>query len=754
MTKKQWLILTVIVAGIAAFVALPDLLLHPDSVVLGIDGDAAKNYYTFIYQSLYGDGLWFEGMNYPYGEHIIFTDAQPLFSIPLSLLNKFFSINPIAMMHLLILVGFMLSIILLYKILLRFATPRLAALIFAVLITTMSPQVFRLTEHFSLSYFCVVPAIFYLLLAYHQERKKKHIILLAVFALVVAWVHPYYLLMVCLWMLLYTVAYLLSKPSEIKLRVTHTLPIIGVALLSVIVFQLILILTDPITDRPTSPQGILANRTQLSDIVTSQYSILGSWLSNLGLVDTVAARSEGYTYIGIVPLVLLIVGLFIAIRNRIATKKDPEADNLGIWLFIAIVMLLIGMAFPFTYCFSCLDKASFLKQFRAVGRFSWSFYYIIALLSVVILNRLLLVNRSSINRKYYGLVLAVAVIWAIDAKGYITYMHSIVQERDKNFVADEKSALQKLLAKHNLKPTDFQSILSLPYVHIGSEKLGVGAAHTATLLPVFNAALDIQLPIMNVMLSRTSWEQTFSHVKIAGGPYTEKKTLAKSDKPVLLMVPTDYQSNPDEQYLISTADLIGSYDGVSVYQLSLTKLLAKDYQLQQEAKDIASRLGVSESYSSAAGFSYYNWYDDSAAKDVLFGTGAAVATTANTKLLLSEPFRYAEAGELYEFSVWALVGDDNHKSPFFNINCIDSAGSVLTTHVAYGSESTDSYGLWLRISTYFTVPQYCSRIDVTVLNLPNPTYLALDELLIRKTTDVVIRRDEQEHVLVNNHIVK
>lgn len=754
MTKKLWLILTVVVAGIAAFVALPDLLLHPDSVVLGIGGDAAKNYYTFIYQSLYGDGLWFEGMNYPYGEHIIFTDAQPLFSIPLSLLNKFFSINPIAMMHLLILIGFMLSIVFLYKILLRFATPRLAALVFAVLITMMSPQVFRLTEHFSLSYFCVVPAIFYLLLAYHQERKKKYIILLAVFALIVAWVHPYYLLMVCLWVLLYAVAYLLSKPSEFKLRIRHILPIVGVALLSVIVFQLILILTDPIADRPASPQGILANRTQLSDIVTSQYSILGSRLSNLGLVDTVAGRSEGYAYIGIIPILMLVVGLFIAIRNRIATKKYPEAHSLDIWLFIAMVMLLIGMAFPFTYCFSCLDKASFLKQFRAVGRFSWSFYYIVTVLSVVVLNRLFLVNRSSANRKYYGLVLAVAVIWTIDAKGYITYLHSIAQDRDKNFVVDNESALQKLLAKHNLKPTDFQSILSLPYVHIGSEKLGVGAAHTATLLPAFNTALDIQLPIMNVMLSRTSWEQTFRQVKVAGGPYTEKQTLTENDKPVLLMVPTDYQANPDEQYLISTADLIGSYDGVSVYQLSLTKLLAKDYQLQQEAKDIVSRLGVSESYSSAAGFSYYNWYDDSVAKDVLFGTGAAVATTANTKLLLSEPFRYAEAGELYEFSIWALVSDENHKSPSFNINCLDSTGNTLATHVAHGNQTTDNEGMWLRVSKYFTVPEGCSRINVTLLNLPNPAYLAVDELLIRKTTDVVIRRDEQGCVLVNNHIVK
>ena len=56
-------------------------------VLTSLGGDGTKNLYTFLYHILYEKGTWFHGMNYPYGEHLVFTDAQPLFSIPLSYLN-------------------------------------------------------------------------------------------------------------------------------------------------------------------------------------------------------------------------------------------------------------------------------------------------------------------------------------------------------------------------------------------------------------------------------------------------------------------------------------------------------------------------------------------------------------------------------------------------------------------------------------------------------------------------------------------
>jgi hypothetical protein len=42
-------------------------------------GDGMKNYFTFLYHVKHDSTYWkFEGMNYPFGENIVFTDNQPI----------------------------------------------------------------------------------------------------------------------------------------------------------------------------------------------------------------------------------------------------------------------------------------------------------------------------------------------------------------------------------------------------------------------------------------------------------------------------------------------------------------------------------------------------------------------------------------------------------------------------------------------------------------------------------------------------
>jgi len=47
----------------------------------GTGEDGAKNYYTVAYHIEHDSSYtWFNGMNYPYGEHAVYTDNQPLVS--------------------------------------------------------------------------------------------------------------------------------------------------------------------------------------------------------------------------------------------------------------------------------------------------------------------------------------------------------------------------------------------------------------------------------------------------------------------------------------------------------------------------------------------------------------------------------------------------------------------------------------------------------------------------------------------------
>lgn len=68
-------------------------MLNPNSFLLTKQGDGLKNYYTTSYYIKYNKGLSSSAMNYPFGEHVIYTDNQPFIGIILSLIDK--NISPI-----------------------------------------------------------------------------------------------------------------------------------------------------------------------------------------------------------------------------------------------------------------------------------------------------------------------------------------------------------------------------------------------------------------------------------------------------------------------------------------------------------------------------------------------------------------------------------------------------------------------------------------------------------------------------------
>ena len=61
---------------------------HPGRYLFSTIEDGLKNYYTAIWYVHHDAGWWFTGMNYPFGEHVVFTDNQPLLSFVLAALRR------------------------------------------------------------------------------------------------------------------------------------------------------------------------------------------------------------------------------------------------------------------------------------------------------------------------------------------------------------------------------------------------------------------------------------------------------------------------------------------------------------------------------------------------------------------------------------------------------------------------------------------------------------------------------------------
>lgn len=730
------------------------IVLSPGHVFLEVDGDSAKNYYTFIYHSMYGSGLWFDGMNYPYGEHLVFTDAQPV----LVLISKIIPVHPLTIMHLLIALSYVLAIVVLYKILLRFKVQHLWALLSAVLITVMSPQVFRLTGHFSLAYVSFVPVLFYVTLCYHQSRANKYLLWLLLYVLFCSFIHIYYLAIIIFWVGSYALISFMAMKDDMRTGIKHAaLPVLSVLIASGI-FYICLLLTDHVADRPDYPSNTRAHLTGMADIFTSAYSPVWQFLNDKGIVASISSFSEGYTYIGLIPIIMIGLYMFRASVNKLTPKGrlflGQQSDaSVTPWLFIAMCMLFIASGIIFINCFECLDNAMLFRQFRALGRFSWPAYYACGITGSVILYRLYILIRMKNKYIAYVTIILALSAWGIEAYPYINYTRSLAEQGRDNYNT-QKHDWKGMLESKGYAASDFQSVLYLPYVHVGSEKLGAGT-NCNHLNKGFQAGLSLSLPLMDVMMSRTSWQQTFRQVKIEGGSYAEKTVLKElpNNKSILLLVDNDCTLDKDQQYLLQVATYISDYAGCSVYELYPAELLSEDKSYIDTVKNIAGTIPESDTCIGFNATWFIDHFNNGSFEDGVSDNAVGVVD-GNISVVAQTTMDSTAWNNEYEFSAWIKMTGDNYRVPSFSIHCFDSSGSTLATIKAHGLHAKDSYGSWLRISKYFTIPESCTQVSFEIVNIPNPAYEALDELLLRPASSTVISKRSDGKVLVNNHIVQ
>src|SRR5690606_7294404 len=111
--------------------------------------------------------------------------------------------------------------------------------------------------------------------------------------------------------------------------------------------------------------------------------------------------------------------------------------------------------------------------------------------------------------------------------------------------------------------------------HIGSEKLWLQDNDFGRTM-YYGAQLSLQtaLPMMDVMMSRTSWSQTFASVQLIDGPYSKKTLLDSfSGKPILTLVNVHFPLQTKEKEWIEHGRLIGTRSGLELYATDLKKMI-------------------------------------------------------------------------------------------------------------------------------------------------------------------------------------
>lgn len=762
-----WGVLVIVVAYFVAYYELGTMVTHPGKALMGVGGDTIKNYYVFVTHALHGNGWLFKGMNYPYGEQLIFVDGMPALSIPLTWLRSVVSldINDVtAVLNMYVVISFILAILYTYKVLRAFNVNNLFALTASVLIVAMSPQTSRSFGHFGLAFLCYLPIVFYYTLLYFRTGKYRYLIINFCLSLFAMYLHPYMIAVMLVFSCFYMIGYLLLFRLNIKQKLKHTIPVLLVPVACLVIFKIVLSVIDTAADRPETPWGILQNCTTGLNIVTSELSFVWQYFTETGIIYYISDIGEGYAYTGIVVLVIIFIVIVALVKNifrSVDSKKKILNDEYKLFAFVSLTALLLGMGVPFIWGMDWLfELFPPFKQFRSMGRFSLIYYNVISILAVALLYRWS--YRLIFQRKKYAaisIVVLMLVIWAGEAYTYATNMRKHTDgslSNYRHFTSENMpDAWNRYLEERGFKGSDFQAVLGLPYVHIGSEKIWVAEHDWGGFCILTNPCYQLDLPMINANMSRSSWQQTFDQVKISAGPFAEKPILdtINSDKPFLLLVFNEATLNPNERYMISLADSIGVRGQQNVYSLSPNAL----HDAQQSAKEYVLQIvgNMSSRDTSFPGNTYfYDSFDDDDGQYVLAGKGSdAPLTKDNNEFLhinVSDwPKRYA-----YEFSYWALVPDDTYESPLCVLFQYDVNGNELSRENVWGKESADNHGFWFRISRFVKLHPDCVTLTAGMINPDDGAYMAMDELLIYNTNDTVIHKADDGKLMANNHLLK
>ena len=162
-----------IVASVLYIAGWGDFIWHPNQYLSVSYGEGVKAYYMVSYYARHGGGLLFEGMNYPYGQQVIYGDVQLPISMFLKAVNQFFPGSydyASGVINMLMLWSPFICIFFLCLILRKNHLPGWYSLIMATIIGFLSPQISRFLGHYGLSYVFFIPILWYLVIRFTEKR--------------------------------------------------------------------------------------------------------------------------------------------------------------------------------------------------------------------------------------------------------------------------------------------------------------------------------------------------------------------------------------------------------------------------------------------------------------------------------------------------------------------------------------------------------------------------------------------------------
>ncbi len=718
-----WIVFALTLPALIIYSAFTKIFQCPACYLYEDGGDGLKNYYTLAYYVQHDQGWHFSGMNYPYGENIIYTDNEPILAMTLKWVDQHIvdmDRHVVGTLNMLLLISLYFSILIVYKLLRRWNVGKWWALASSLCIIFLSPQLWRFHGHYALAYLFFLPLLCLLLDLLVRQETKRWLwgILCGMLLIGMSLTHMYFLLISLVVLFSFSVFWWWYHRREKKL-LRAVLPwLAGVIVLPTIILIGIRHYTDTITDRPTEPYGLEVHNISFESTFFPFFPPFDKTWSVILKEEVPNFEKNAYT--GLIGLLMLPVLLFFLLRKP--DENEPFAFEIKAFLGAAIFSWLMASGWFYQHGFKFLwDVVPVLKQFRGMGRLGISFYYLYMIVCSYLLWQFFTRMRAKEMGGTAGYAMCVIIfIWGFEARMNAKAVIDPVFKLN-SYLANVKDDYVPLLQQSGHKPEDFQAILQLPLVSIGNENLGVAHGFW-TLREGIHASFETGLPLIDYAMSRTSIEQGLDIIELISSPYFEKKrTKTFNDKPILLVCEEEFVT-PAEHRIIDMAVKIGTYQTITLYNLPVEKLKMISLPvLPADHQDVKCE-------------GWYNGFDDIKCDTSMSGGGALAITSAPRSLWSYTDTSKAERH--WDVSFWSHIDNLKGFVPVPRMMETDPNGTI-TKNEDLGREVitwAEAYGEWIQVAFPLITKGMGYRYELFIDN----TGPVIDNLLIRPVSDTCI----------------
>lgn len=759
---KAAFITLLILATFIVFYFYGKVIIEPNSYIFADKGDGIKNYYTYLYHiNKDADYSEFSGMNYPYGESIFYTDCHPGLANSLKFLNQIspiFGEYAIGILNFILILSIFLTFIIIFYLLREFGNDKWFSVLFSVGITLLSPQIFRLSGHLALSYSIAIPLGWLLMLKMlKQPNKSKWYILLLLNNLLWLFIHAYLGVILISFLFVWFVFQLFQKTNSrnnIGFIFKSSLSII----FPILFFYIWVSLTDSHVGRTDNPSGFFLYNAEPDDIFLPNHPPLRpiwDYLTN----NIIKQKWEAFSYVGLFStlsfLTIIITGLFFIVAKKNRTKYSSffEDKLLNTSLWASIIVLLFAFGIPFKQINGLIDWLPIFKQFRATGRFTWIFFFVLSIFSAVYANKFVLSLKGTKQKVLTVLLILFGFFNIFEGFPYHADVSNSITNTPNYF---KKNSLYQL--PQNIDLSHFQAIIPLPFYHYGSESFE-RIRHDETVKASILVSYYSGIPMFAANLTRIAIWESKNIIEMMGPSYYPK-TIVKdlsSNLPFLLITTKDEVSEYEAQ-LLQKAKLIFQSDQISLYNLD------KDALFEDRSNQIISRFEVSKSklirindllFTSDSSFVYKNDFDKNPSEFKLHGNGAYSAKKEGKNIIAGIPPHTLRTNTKYRFRIWMYNGGKDAINDWFRfmVEEFNQAQDQFITTTFFPDKSEVIFGNWSLIEGDFVVRDSEHAFSfVTIGKEGSKSNFFADELLITEH-GVDIYQISKDTLFYNNHII-